>query len=229
MLDLQHNIFLGLNRGAMDMWHLLAEEGESLQEATVRLAERTHTDSQRILADLTAFATSLSARGILLPASAVLSMDRQPMQWNGRDTIAFPRGLEGLEAYFTLRRIDHILRTKELLPLIHHITAFPDCQPVTDDNPVVRRLIPKIRMAAAWLSTHPQKTACLPQSLALCWMLRRRHILANLVIGVYTHPFSAHAWVVSTGIIQWQAGLAYPDEAFLRNLTVIFHSGEVRA
>lgn len=68
---------------------------------------------------------------------------------------------------------------------------------------------------------------CLDQCLALCWILRRRQIAAELVIGVYKFPFTAHAWLECGGkIIQWQAGL-HDVEGIkaLRSMAVILRFG----
>lgn len=44
----------------------------------------------------------------------------------------------------------------------------------------------------------PLAQACLPDSLALATLLRRRGVDCRLVIGVKDAPFGAHAWVQST-------------------------------
>jgi hypothetical protein len=50
----------------------------------------------------------------------------------------------------------------------------------------------KLALAAAF---YPRRALCLEQSLALCWLLRRRSVPAELRIGVQPMPFHAHAWV----------------------------------
>lgn len=45
----------------------------------------------------------------------------------------------------------------------------------------------------------PGRVECLEQSLALYWILRRRGVPADLVFGVQTMPFGAHAWVEYRG------------------------------
>ena len=52
---------------------------------------------------------------------------------------------------------------------------------------------------------------CLHQSLALCWILRRKGLPARLRIGVLsqTQPFKAHAWVELDGIPLGQSVDAY--------------------
>lgn len=48
----------------------------------------------------------------------------------------------------------------------------------------------------------PFKTTCLERSLVLCWLLARRHIPAQLRIGVrkQNSDFAAHAWVELDGV-----------------------------
>jgi hypothetical protein len=50
----------------------------------------------------------------------------------------------------------------------------------------------RLALAAAF---YPRRALCLEQSLALCWLLRRRSVPAELRIGVQPLPFQAHAWV----------------------------------
>lgn len=47
----------------------------------------------------------------------------------------------------------------------------------------------------------PYESRCLLESLAIWWLLRRRGITADLVLGVRTimGPFEAHAWVEHEG------------------------------
>ena len=40
---------------------------------------------------------------------------------------------------------------------------------------------------------------CLPRSLAVYWVLRRRGLPSELVMGVKKNPFGAHAWVEVDG------------------------------
>ena len=52
------------------------------------------------------------------------------------------------------------------------------------------------RAVAVAAGNVPFRARCLERSLALCWLLRRRHIPAELRIGVRKAPdLEAHAWV----------------------------------
>jgi hypothetical protein len=51
-------------------------------------------------------------------------------------------------------------------------------------------------LAAAF---YPRRALCLEQSLALCYLLRRSGLAAELRVGVQPRPFQAHAWVEVDG------------------------------
>lgn len=57
-------------------------------------------------------------------------------------------------------------------------------------------LVEHVALAAAF---YPRRALCLEQSLALCWLLRRNGIAAELRLGVQPRPFQAHAWVEVDG------------------------------
>lgn len=46
---------------------------------------------------------------------------------------------------------------------------------------------------------YPKTAACLQRSAALTWMLRKRGLSAQVVIGVMKFPFKSHAWVELDG------------------------------
>jgi hypothetical protein len=54
-----------------------------------------------------------------------------------------------------------------------------------------------VSAAAAFL---PWRALCLEQSLALCFLLRRRGHDAVVRLGVRPYPFAAHAWVECNGV-----------------------------
>jgi hypothetical protein len=59
------------------------------------------------------------------------------------------------------------------------------------------RIAHTVSAAAAFL---PWRALCLEQSLALCFLLRRRGHDAVVRLGVRPYPFAAHAWVEFNGI-----------------------------
>lgn len=54
-----------------------------------------------------------------------------------------------------------------------------------------------VRMVNAAANHGPVRATCLPRSLLVWWLLRRRGVLTDLIIGVrvYQGRFEAHAWV----------------------------------
>jgi hypothetical protein len=71
-------------------------------------------------------------------------------------------------------------------------------RPLSDDTAEesVDRIAQAIGRAKRW---HMRMTAddCLPVALTGVWMLRRRRVQADLVLGVTRFPFAAHAWVAA--------------------------------
>jgi len=55
------------------------------------------------------------------------------------------------------------------------------------------------RQVADVAAFFPGRIVCLDQSLVLWFLLRRRHLVPNLRIGIRTLPFGAHAWVDLAG------------------------------
>lgn len=61
----------------------------------------------------------------------------------------------------------------------------------------VRRTVEAVRTAGRYY--HRRRLNCLPRSLAIYVLLRRRGVPATLRIGVKRFPFAAHAWVECLG------------------------------
>ena len=55
------------------------------------------------------------------------------------------------------------------------------------------------RNVAFVAALYPGRARCLEQSLALYWLLRRRGVPVEFVIGAQPYPFAAHAWVTYNG------------------------------
>lgn len=225
LLDLRQGAFLGLNSSATAFWRLLVDEQNSLEQTALQLATQYHLPVERVLVDLKQWVATLTQQGILFPASQPIPPSEQ-CAWHGSDDLPLSGILAWCEAWWTLKRVHHFLQCHHMLPLSHHIATLPAQKAAPSRHRVVLRLAHIIRTAASW---QPYRAACLHQSLALWWMLRRRRMRADLVIGVYTYPFSGHAWVTSDDhLLFWDAGmLQYPDETFLQAMTIIFHSGEI--
>ncbi len=132
--------------------------------------------------------------------------------WVRLEAVVMLVGLEIALKFFGLRRIGRFLEGK---------TAH---QMVTESDPRIRHLANCVGDVAHFL---PFRAACLHQSLAICWMLRRRDIRADFVMGVYKFPFSAHIWLeCGSEIIYWRAGLSScTGLTMLQSMSVIMRIG----
>ena len=112
---------------------------------------------------------------------------------------------EWLEAFGALIGFEISLQLFGLQRIGQALERMSVHEKITAADPRVRRLTNIVERVAGFL---PFKTACLHQCLALCWMLRRRGMMADLVMGVYKFPFTAHVWLAcESEIIHWRAGL----------------------
>jgi hypothetical protein len=84
-----------------------------------------------------------------------------------------------------------------------------------------------VALVGAAADLQPFKARCLHQCLALSWILRRRGIAVEVVMGVRKFPFAAHVWLECGGeVIQWRAGM--PEGAGSRivdSLAVVLRIG----
>lgn len=96
--------------------------------------------------------------------------------------------LHGMSASLALVGFDRTLQ------LTRRIAPDPERTGAGGDVALVRRVSRAIGRAKRW---HLRMTPddCLPVALAGVCMLRRLGVPADLVLGVQTFPFDAHAWV----------------------------------
>jgi hypothetical protein len=66
-----------------------------------------------------------------------------------------------------------------------------------DDAALAAETARRVSTAAAF---YPRRARCLEQSLALCLLLRRRGVAAEMRLGAQPRPFYAHAWVEVDGV-----------------------------
>jgi hypothetical protein len=229
LLDLHTDQFLGLNKTATTMWELLCA-GKTVEEV-LHFLERTYAaEPGRLRDDLTQFVATMQERRLLEPGdqfpalpAASTSLLHPPCGRKIFHLLPDSRLCAVLEAHLVLRWVDRTLQRSGFHALAASLAALPAQRIVTREEHMVQSLISAVSLAAAW---QPFKALCLHECLALCYMLRCRHIKADLVVGAYTHPFSAHAWVECAGqIIFWQAGLgsAVGIER-VQAMQVLFHS-----
>jgi hypothetical protein len=231
LLNLHTDQFLGLNKTAATMWELLCA-GKTVEEVLHFLEQTYAAEPSRLRDDLTQFVTLMQDRHLLEPGDhpcrqVVRSVpcSSPPAYLKVFPVLPRSRLCEVMEASLTLRWVNYALQRSGFHALVYSLAALPALRMVPSEERRVQHLIRAVAVAADW---QPFKALCLHQCLALCWMLRRRHIQADLVIGAYTHPFSAHAWLESGGrLLFWKAGLGYTaDRRRIEAMTILFHSGQ---
>lgn len=236
LLDLQTDRFLGIDQMGMFMWTLFTT-GHTPQEVMHLIAERYTVESEKMLQeDIFRFLQQMEVQHLLLPVASPQEKHdaaHAPVIWSSLASFSahilplLSRMLctfhvsEWLEAWLLLRWVHTFLAHGKLIDLARRFHALPTKHPVTYENPDVRRLAKRVQSAAAW---QPFQAVCLHQNLALGFLLRRRALHADLVIGVSTFPFFAHAWLRSgSEVIHWETGLG-PGASLerLHELSIIF-------
>lgn len=220
LLDLHTDRFLGLDQMGMLLWtHLTA--GHTPQEVIHLMTERYTIESEQALQeDLFRFLQHMQAHHLLLPVpssqeqrGAKHSQGKRPFFASLSLSLVFLLSLllctlhvsEWLEAWLLLQWVHAFLAYGRLIDLARLFHALPTTHLATYESPFVRRMAGHVQSAAAW---QPFTATCLHQNLALGFLLKRRAIQADLIIGVSTFPFFAHAWLRSgSEVIHWEAGL----------------------
>jgi Transglutaminase-like superfamily/Coenzyme PQQ synthesis protein D (PqqD) len=241
MLDLRAQEFLGLNAVSTELWRLLVEEGKTPQEVTRAMVERYEVDPQRVIDDLGSLIATMLQRRLLVrchPLSHAseaphAAMRRTPLEflllalaWLADDKLCKGSApLEWLEACLCLRWVDWWLRGRGLQAFANRLAALPTSASVSWTDAEMQRLAARVASAANWQGF---RAACLHQYLALCWMLRRRGLQVDFVIGVALYPFFAHAWLKSgpdaiQDAIHWHNGLGLDKSLeMLQDLAILF-------
>jgi hypothetical protein len=110
-----------------------------------------------------------------------------------------PSILLTLEALLVLAIVDVTLRVRGYRTVRRWLVrknAAPHQTGATAD--VQARVLAAIDRAAM---LYPSRAMCLQRSAVATWLLRRRHIPAQMVIGCRHTPFYAHAWVEVDGVV----------------------------
>ena len=132
---------------------------------------------------------------------------------------------EWICASILLRWVDAVLKGEGgFLRLTQELERIPADRIASPQDGEVRHLAKKVQAAAAFLHFD---AVCLHQYCVLCWLLRLRRVDAELVIGVYTHPFTSHAWVACYNeVLHWKSGMgSSADWTRLQAMAVIFRTG----
>lgn len=195
LLSMSDRAYFTLNESATLIWQSI-RIGASVETATRHVATFYGIAEEDARQDVSALIASLHAIGLVRPASgAIHQRDVPPSRFQAQPARAGPP--TAMECFRALARMSAALRLRGAARLVRE--AIDDREPdsgrvVPDEH--ARTLTRRIRLAAAWL---PWTGTCLPQSLAIVDLLRRRGYQPYLRIGVYPFPFSAHAWVVCGG------------------------------
>ena len=101
------------------------------------------------------------------------------------------------ESLWLLFRFDLIARVRGFGGIYG---AIRNCLLEKRDSPVDEELVTEIHSSLQRAcGYYPKTAACLQRSAVLAWMLRKRGIAAEVVIGVMKFPFKSHAWVELDG------------------------------
>lgn len=89
-----------------------------------------------------------------------------------------------------------ILRTLSSFGQIHKmVKRWPVARPTPDDD-TIDRVSAAVNHACVW---YPKQVLCLQCAFVTTYLLRKRGVLAHMVLGAQKLPFKAHAWVEVNG------------------------------
>jgi Transglutaminase-like superfamily len=66
----------------------------------------------------------------------------------------------------------------------------------TDESDIIDQVSAAVNYACVW---YPKQALCLQRSFVTTYLLRRRGVAAEMVMGAQKLPFKAHAWVEVDG------------------------------
>lgn len=167
-----------------------------------RLAPEHNAAFASQLAGSVAPHTALLAAGLgAFEGVAPITMpDLPPTQWHRPDVHARFNPIRLLMATICQRRIERRLKSAGLaavLQALHGQLRAPLLVPATDQVRAMQ-IVGAFEQARLFRSAVDR---CLPRSLGLAQMLARAGYRAQVIVGVKLHPFAAHCWVQSGGVI----------------------------
>lgn len=244
LLDGQTGTFLGFNTLGTAIWTLLTS-GNTLQEVVHTIGQQhPGISSKQVQTDVCNFFVMLIKRRLIAPDDTPSLRVRVPLSLQARNLkgmflfsllqifplVYLPSSFsEWLEAWLSLQWVDTVLQQHGLLVIAERLHTLPALKMVRYGDSDVLRLAKQVQSAANWQRVH---AVCLHQCLALCLMLRRRGIHAEMVIGVAKFPFFAHAWLISgsdllNDAIQWEVGLGLDKRLQrLQGLSLVFRTAD---
>jgi len=103
-----------------------------------------------------------------------------------------------LKAFFELKKVHRIINNRgigEILDLLKKISS----KKTNLHNPSENEIKELVAAIDAATLLYPKKTFCLAWATTFVIMALKRNWSCNLVIGIQTNPFYAHAWAEATG------------------------------
>jgi hypothetical protein len=97
-----------------------------------------------------------------------------------------------VESYWLLLRVELFMRFRSLHSLHALVRRFAVRDLTRGETASVETLCHAMDIACAF---YPKRIRCLQRSAATVILLRRRGVLARMVIGAQVLPLKAHAWV----------------------------------
>jgi hypothetical protein len=235
LLNAQTSECVGLNFVASLLWERFSA-GATMADVMEQMQQQYDVDPDRLQSDLQAFLHEMQHKGFLVPVSrpasreTVLSscyllphMLRLLARFNRLTRVPF---FEWVEAFWMLCYVQHHLFSRGLASMIDAWNACSVSYTLSHEKRSVEHLARLVQSAARWQRF---QAACLHQCLALGLLLRFRGIHAELMIGVTTFPFMAHAWLTNgQEPLWWEAGLGHDRRLErLQSLTVLFSTAPV--
>jgi hypothetical protein len=103
---------------------------------------------------------------------------------------------ETLTAFIGLAAFDLLLKFAGFQSLIKRVERWPTAQPRTTDREICRRVRAMVDRAQMY---YPKKAMCLQHSAVVTCLLRRRGVLAEMVLAAQEFPVRVHAWAEVDG------------------------------
>lgn len=205
VMDIVADRYYGLTGQAAQVWQRIVDSGVSPTGQPV--TDRSSVDSDSMIADaVEAWSASNLIEAAHDPRAEeqlpVAKDPRQPAKSGipGKDIRAAPRSVIILGAL-----VRETLRTKRLVKKRGLAAALTHLQRISAGGDVSSRRDDLLSILHTYYSSRiplsQGKADCLPRSLALASLLRRRGFDAEICFGVEKLPFRAHAWVEASGLV----------------------------
>jgi hypothetical protein len=205
VMDLRAGKYLALNPVGAEIWVLL-EAGASAAQVLEHLTARFEVEPARLRADVEGLLSALQARGLVVattgaPPRATASSQPPPRRAAAaRLPAAEARAEPGTVAIAWLGLVAtdvalHVAGFRRLHRVARALRVRDGMRAPTDTRVVARTRAAVDRAAKLYF----KRAWCLQRSVVTALLLRARGLPAELVVGVRSAPFMAHAWVELDG------------------------------